>query len=77
MQLSICSSLIPGASPGAHASAGVYSLVDTCKANGIAPYQGFTRLPLAATANDYAPLMPCSMPAAPTTTEGALKDTYV
>ncbi len=53
---------------GAQASANLYSLVETCKANGVEPYRYlvwlFTRLPLAATADDYADLMPWSMPAA-------------
>lgn len=53
---------------GAQASANLYSLVETCKANGVEPYRYlvwlFTRLPLAATADDYATLMPWSMPAA-------------
>ncbi|KEO67068.1 hypothetical protein J103_24515 [Burkholderia pseudomallei MSHR5855] len=48
--------------------ANLYSLVETCKANGVEPYRYlvwlFTRLPLAATADDYADLMPWSMPAA-------------
>ncbi|WP_143137281.1 transposase domain-containing protein, partial [Burkholderia ubonensis] len=39
---------------GAQASANLYSLVETCKANGVEPYRYlfwlFTRLPLAATA---------------------------
>lgn len=53
---------------GAQASANLYSLVETCKANGVEPYRYlvwlFTRLPLAATADDYADLMPWRMPAA-------------
>ncbi|WP_373419927.1 IS66 family transposase [Burkholderia glumae] len=52
---------------GAQASANLYSLVETCKANGIEPYRYlvwlFTRLPLAATADDYADLMPWRMSA--------------
>ncbi|KVF31796.1 hypothetical protein WJ08_12900 [Burkholderia vietnamiensis] len=51
------------------ASANLYSLVESAKANGVEPYRYlvllFTRLPLAATADDYAALMPWSMPAAP------------
>ncbi|WP_143138178.1 IS66 family transposase, partial [Burkholderia ubonensis] len=51
---------------GAHASANLYSLVETCKANGIDPYRYlvwlFQRLPLAATADDYAALLPWAMP---------------
>jgi hypothetical protein len=53
---------------GAQASANLYSLVETCKANGVEPYRYlvwlFSRLPLAATADDYADLMPWRMPAA-------------
>ncbi|CAB3801269.1 hypothetical protein LMG28688_05307 [Paraburkholderia caffeinitolerans] len=51
---------------GAQASANLYSLVESCKANGIDPYRYlvwlFTKLPLAVTADDYAALMrrgPC------------------
>ncbi|RQQ98084.1 IS66 family transposase, partial [Burkholderia stagnalis] len=51
---------------GAHASANLYSLVETCKANGIDPYRYlawlFQRLPLAQTADDYAALLPWAMP---------------
>ena len=47
---------------GAQASANLYSLLDSCKANGIDPYGNlvwlFTKLPLAATAEDYAALLP-------------------
>lgn len=53
---------------GAHASANLYSLVETCKANGIDPYRYlvwlFTKLPLATTADDYAALLPWAMPEA-------------
>ncbi len=53
---------------GAQASANLYSLVETCKADGVEPYRYlvwlFTKLPLAATADDYADLMPWRMPAA-------------
>ncbi|KVD78075.1 transposase [Burkholderia ubonensis] len=53
---------------GAQASANLYSLVETCKANGVEPYRYlvwlFTRLPLAATADDYADLMPWRLPPA-------------
>ncbi|WP_232448892.1 transposase domain-containing protein, partial [Burkholderia ubonensis] len=52
---------------GAHASANLYSLVETCKANGIDPYRYLTwlfqHLPLAQTADDYAALLPWAMPA--------------
>ncbi|WP_429500645.1 IS66 family transposase (plasmid) [Robbsia andropogonis] len=47
---------------GANASANLYSLVETCKANGIYPYRYlvwlFQRLPYASNADDYAALMP-------------------
>ena len=55
---------------GAQASANLYSLVETCKANGIDPYRYlvwlFAKLPLAATADDYAALMPWHMTTAQT-----------
>nr|WP_082256017.1 transposase domain-containing protein [Burkholderia thailandensis] len=42
--------------------ANLYSPVESCKANGIEPYRHlvslFAKLPLAATADDYAALMP-------------------
>lgn len=51
---------------GAQASANLYSLVETCKANGIDPYRYlvwlFTQLPSATTADDYASLLPWLMP---------------
>lgn len=54
---------------GAQASANLYSLVETCKANGIDPYRYlvslFAKLPLASSADDYAALMPWALPAAP------------
>ena len=47
---------------GANASANLYSLLQTCKANGIDPYQYLTALltalPLAKTADDYEALLP-------------------
>ena len=47
---------------GAHASAVVYGLAETAKANGIEPYTWFAwvlkRLPMAKTAEDYEALMP-------------------
>jgi transposase len=47
---------------GAHASAAIYSLVETAKANDIEPYQYlrhvFEMLPLASTAEDVAVLLP-------------------
>ncbi|WP_186032389.1 transposase domain-containing protein, partial [Burkholderia gladioli] len=47
---------------GAQASANLYSIVETCKANGVDPYRYlvwlFTKLPLAETVDDYATLLP-------------------
>ncbi|WP_143326055.1 transposase domain-containing protein, partial [Paraburkholderia ribeironis] len=52
---------------GAHASANLYSLVESAKANGIDPYCYLTwlfqRLPLAKTVDDYDALLPWKMPA--------------
>ena len=52
---------------GANASANLYSLVETCRANTIDPYRYLTwlfqRLPLAKTADDYDALLPWKMPA--------------
>ncbi|HDR9045519.1 TPA: IS66 family transposase [Burkholderia contaminans] len=52
---------------GAHASANLYSLVETCKANGIDPYRYLTwlfqHLPLAKSVDDYDALLPWKMPA--------------
>jgi transposase len=51
---------------GANASANLYTLVETCKANGIDPYRYLTwlfqRLPLAKTIDDYDALLPWKMP---------------
>jgi len=51
---------------GANASANLYSLVETCKANRIDPYRYLTwlfeRLPLAKTVDDYDALLPWNMP---------------
>ncbi|MGZ0002873.1 IS66 family transposase [Burkholderia gladioli] len=51
---------------GANASANLYSLVETCKANGIDPYRYLTwlfqRLPLAEGVEDYDALLPWKMP---------------
>nr|WP_269768270.1 transposase [Burkholderia ubonensis] len=51
---------------GANASANLYTLVETCKANGIDPYRYLTwlfqRLPLASTADDYDGPLPWKMP---------------
>jgi hypothetical protein len=47
---------------GAHASANLYSLIETCKASGLEPYRYlrtlFARLPLVRTLADYDQLMP-------------------
>lgn len=47
---------------GAQASANLYSLIETCKANGVNPYQYlvalFKALPLASSADDYEALLP-------------------
>ena len=47
---------------GANASANLYSLVETCKANGVDPYvylvSLFQKLPTAQTADDYEALLP-------------------
>jgi len=47
---------------GAHASANLYSLIETCKANAVDPYQYlvalFRALPRATTADDYEALLP-------------------
>lgn len=52
---------------GAHASANLYSLIETCRANGVEPYRYlawlFKKLPLAATADEYTALLPWNMPA--------------
>jgi transposase len=47
---------------GANASANIYSLIETCKANGVDPYRYLVALskalPLAKTADDYEQLLP-------------------
>ena len=47
---------------GAQASANLYSLIETCKANGINPYDYliavFRQLPLAKTVEDFEALLP-------------------
>lgn len=52
---------------GANASANLYFLVESCKANRIDPYRYLTwlsqRLPLAKTVDDYDALLPWKMPA--------------
>ena len=51
---------------GANASANLYSLIETCKANGADPYRYlvvlFKALPLAKTADDYEQLLPWHLP---------------
>ena len=52
---------------GGNASANLYTLVETCKANSIDPYRYLTwlfqRLPMAKTVDDYDALLPWKMPA--------------
>ena len=54
--------LFSGSPNGAHASATLYSLIQTSKANGIEPYRYlrylFTKLPLAHSRQDYMALTP-------------------
>lgn len=51
---------------GAHASANLYSFIETCKANGIEPYtylvELFCQLPLAKTVEDFEALLPWHLP---------------
>jgi transposase len=51
---------------GANASANLYSLIETCKANRIEPYRYlvwlFRHIPLATTVDDYDALLPWNMP---------------
>jgi hypothetical protein len=51
---------------GAHASANLYSLVETCKAHRIDPYRYFVwlfqKLPQANNVDDYDALLPWNMP---------------
>jgi len=57
----------------AHASALIYSLVETAKANGLEPYTWLRRvmrqLPMARTAEDYDALLPWNMHATDLATE--------
>ena len=50
---------------GAHASAAIYSLIESGKANGLEPYHYlkylFTKLPTATTRADYEQLLPISL----------------
>lgn len=54
--------LFSGSPRGAHASATLFSLIETAKANGLEPYRYlryvFTKLPVATTQNDYRSLTP-------------------
>jgi transposase len=54
--------LFSGSPRGAHASATIYTLIETAKANGIEPYRYlryvFTKLPLAKSKDDYRALTP-------------------
>lgn len=62
---------------GANASANLYALVETCKANGIDPYRYLTwlfqRLPLAKAVDDYDALLPLCAREEKWTSAGALK----
>ncbi len=57
--------LFSGSPRGAHASATLYSLIQTAKANGIEPYRYlrylFTKLPLAKSREDYLALTPAHL----------------
>ena len=54
--------LFSGSPRGAHASATLYSMIETAKAAGLEPYRYlryvFTRLPFVRTASDYRALIP-------------------
>ena len=54
--------LFSGSPRGAHASATLYSLIETARANGVEPYRYlrylFTKLPLAHSREDYLALTP-------------------
>jgi len=56
---------------GAHASANLYSLIETCKVNGIEPYtylvELFRQLPLAKTVEDFEALLPWRLATNPAT----------
>jgi transposase len=60
--------LFSGTPAGASASAAIYSLIETAKANGLEPYRYlrylFEQVPLATTTEDYRALLPQHMPAA-------------
>ena len=54
--------LFSGSPRGAHASATIFSIIETAKANGLEPYRYlkyiFTKLPLAQSQDDYQKLIP-------------------
>ena len=54
--------MFSGSPQGAHASATLFSLIETAKTNGLEPYRYlkyiFTRLPIATTQDDYQSLTP-------------------
>ncbi len=60
--------LFSGTPAGASASAAIYSLIETAKANGLEPYRYlrhlFERVPHATTAEDYRLLLPQHLTAA-------------
>ena len=57
-----------GSPKGAQASAGLYSLIETVKANGLEPYKNlrylFENLPFADSDNEYEKLLPSNLSAA-------------
>ena len=57
--------LFAGTPEGAEASALIYSLIETAKANGLEPYAYlryiFTKLPLSKTLEDYEALLPWNL----------------
>ena len=61
--------LFSGSPRGAAASATLYSLIETAKANGLEPYwylrELFEKLPHARTSADYLSLLPTARPALP------------
>ncbi|MDP3479813.1 MAG: transposase domain-containing protein, partial [Desulfoprunum sp.] len=60
--------LFAGSPKGAEASAGLYSLIETAKANGLEPYKYlryiFEQLPFAESDDDYEKLLPSNLSAA-------------
>ena len=61
----VCTALQCETVAGARASANLYSLIETCKANGIEPYTYlvdlFRQLPSAKTAEDFEALLPWNL----------------